>query len=191
MSKTVAKFEIPYVQILKPDGSINGKLPKFAHDNAELIRMYEMMTLVRLFDTKAVNLQRTGRLGTYASCLGHEAAHVGAGSAMKTEDCLVPMYREYGAQFLRGVKMEEVLLYWGGDERGNDFSGPAHDFSWCVPIATQCLHAAGAAMALGLKSGNGRRDPDSRRQDRDRRADKSHGRHDGRSPAAAALKPAI
>ncbi|MEE8529106.1 MAG: pyruvate dehydrogenase (acetyl-transferring) E1 component subunit alpha [Gammaproteobacteria bacterium] len=151
MSKTVAKFEIPYVQILKPDGSINGKLPKFAHDNAELIRMYEMMTLVRLFDAKAVNLQRTGKLGTYASCLGHEAAHVGAGSAMKTEDCLVPMYREYGAQFWRGVKMEEVLLYWGGDERGNDFSGPAHDFSWCVPIATQCLHAAGAAMAFKLR----------------------------------------
>lgn len=151
LSKTVAKFEIQYVQILKPDGSINGKLPKFARDNAELIRMYEMMTLSRLFDTKAVNLQRTGNLGTYASCLGHEAAHVGAGAAMKTEDCLVPNYREYGAQFWRGVKMEEVLLYWGGDERGNDFSGPAHDFAWCVPIATQCLHAAGAAMAFKLR----------------------------------------
>jgi 2-oxoisovalerate dehydrogenase E1 component alpha subunit len=43
------------------------------------------------------------------------------------------------------------LLYWGGDERGNDFSGPAHDFSWCVPIATQCLHAAGSALAFKLR----------------------------------------
>jgi 2-oxoisovalerate dehydrogenase E1 component alpha subunit len=39
-------------------------------------------------------------------------------------------------------------LYWGGDERGNDFSIPRHDFAWCVPIATQTLHAAGAAMAF-------------------------------------------
>ncbi len=48
--------------------------------------------------------------------------------------------------------MSEVLLYWGGDERGNDFSGPRHDFAWSVPIATQCLHAAGAALAYKLKN---------------------------------------
>jgi 2-oxoisovalerate dehydrogenase E1 component alpha subunit len=41
------------------------------------------MVLTRTFDTKAVNLQRTGKLGTYASCLGHEAAHVGIGAAMR------------------------------------------------------------------------------------------------------------
>lgn len=70
---------------------------------------------------------------------------------MNEEDCLAPSYREYGAQFYRGVKMSEVLLYWGGDERGNDFQGPRHDFAWSVPIATQCLHAAGAALAFKLK----------------------------------------
>ncbi len=42
-------------------------------------------------------------------------------------------------------------MYWGGDERGNDFAGPKHDFPWCVPIATQCLHAAGAALAFKLR----------------------------------------
>jgi pyruvate dehydrogenase E1 component alpha subunit len=70
---------------------------------------------------------------------------------MHEDDVYAPMYREYGAQFWRGVKMSEVLLYWGGDERGNDFAGPRHDFPWCVPIATQCLHAAGAAMAMKLR----------------------------------------
>jgi pyruvate dehydrogenase E1 component alpha subunit len=42
-------------------------------------------------------------------------------------------------------------MYWGGDERGNDFSGPKHDYPWCVPIATQCLHAAGAALSFKLR----------------------------------------
>jgi pyruvate dehydrogenase E1 component alpha subunit len=109
------------------------------------------MTLVRTFDTKAVNLQRTGKLGTYASCLGHEATHVGSGAALRPDDVLVPVYREYGAQFWRGVGMENVLLYWGGDERGNVFEKAPHDFAWCVPIATQTLHAAGAAMAFRIR----------------------------------------
>jgi 2-oxoisovalerate dehydrogenase E1 component alpha subunit len=64
---------------------------------------------------------------------------------MQYDDVFAPSYREYGAQFMRGVKPRDVLMYWGGDERGNDFSGPPHDYSWCVPIGTQCLHAAGAA----------------------------------------------
>ncbi len=113
--------------------------------------MYRLMTLVRAFDTKAVNLQRTGKLGTYASCLGHEATHVGAGAALRADDVLVPVYREYGAQFWRGVAMSDVLLYWGGDERGNKFEKATHDFAWCVPIASQTLHAAGAAMAFKVR----------------------------------------
>lgn len=150
--KTIAEFRIPYRQVLNPEARLVAELPEFAQDPEELLRLYRLMVLTRTFDTKAVNLQRTGKLGTYASCLGHEAAHVGIGAAMRHEDCLAPMYREYGAQFWRGVKMEDVLLYWGGDERGNDFSGPKHDFPWCVPIATQCLHAAGAALAFKLRN---------------------------------------
>jgi pyruvate dehydrogenase E1 component alpha subunit len=47
--------------------------------------------------------------------------------------------------------MTDILLYWGGDERGNDFAVPTHDFPWCVPIATQTLHAAGAALAYKIR----------------------------------------
>lgn len=149
--KTVASFEIKYQQYLDPEGKlIQKKLPAFA-EVAELLKMYRMMTFVRVFDAKAIALQRTGQLGTYASCLGHEATHVAIGAAMRPEDAFFPMYREYGAQFWRGVKPHEVLLFWGGDERGNNFSGPRHDFPWCVPIATQFHHATGAALAFKLR----------------------------------------
>lgn len=149
---TVATFDIDYLQYLGPDGQLTGQvLPEFAQDGKTLVELFKQMLLVRSFDTKAVALQRTGKLGTYASCLGHEATHVGIGSAMQYDDVFAPSYREYGAQFMRGVKQREVLMYWGGDERGNDFSGPPHDYSWCVPIATQCLHAAGAALAFKLR----------------------------------------
>jgi 2-oxoisovalerate dehydrogenase E1 component alpha subunit len=149
---TVATFDIEYIQYLGPDGTlVRDDLPEFAHDRQALVELFKQMLLVRSFDTKAVALQRTGKLGTYASCLGHEATHIGIGSSMQYDDVLAPSYREYGAQFMRGVKPRDVLMYWGGDERGNDFSGPPHDYSWCVPIGTQNLHAAGAALAFKLR----------------------------------------
>lgn len=152
MPATIASFKIDFYQYLTPDGQLVGDdVPPLARDFDELRKLYRLMVHTRLFDKKAIALQRTGKLGTYASCLGHEAAHLAIGSAMREADCFAPMYREYGAQFIRGVKMSEVLAYWGGDERGNDFSGPAHDFAWSVPIATQCLHAAGAALAYKLR----------------------------------------
>jgi 2-oxoisovalerate dehydrogenase E1 component subunit alpha len=149
--KTVAEFRVEYSRLLDPDGDATGELPSFARDGEEVLRMYRMMTLARTFDAKAVNLQRTGQLGTYAPCLGHEATHVGVGAAMRAEDVLAPVYREVGTQLWRGVTMREILIYWGGDERGNDFAGPRGDFAWCVPIATQTLHAAGAAMAFRIR----------------------------------------
>ena len=109
---TVATFDIEYLQYLGPDGKlVRDDLPEFAADRRVLVDLFKHMLLTRAFDTKAVNLQRTGKLGTYASCLGHEATHIGIGSAMQYDDVFAPSYREYGAQFMRGVKPREVLMY--------------------------------------------------------------------------------
>ncbi len=145
----VARFEIDYLQYLDSAGQlIREDVPAFARDIRQLVELYKLMTFTRVFDGKAIALQRTGKLGTYAACLGMEAVYAAAGSALSEDDVFVPFYRDYAAQFQRGVQAREILLYWGGDERGNDFSGPAHDFAWSVPIATQTLHAAGAALAF-------------------------------------------
>src|SRR5690606_37998409 len=151
-SMTVAaKFEIEYLQYLDADGKAVSELPKAFKDPKTLLPLFKQMLYVRTFDTKAIALQRTGKLGTYAACLGHEATHVGIGASMKPEDVFAPSYREYGAQFMRGVLPREVLMYWGGDERGNDFQGPKNDYPWCVPISTQCLMASGAALSFKLR----------------------------------------
>ncbi|MGH8273985.1 MAG: pyruvate dehydrogenase (acetyl-transferring) E1 component subunit alpha [Gammaproteobacteria bacterium] len=151
--KTTARFEIGFEQLLGPDGKLlTKKPPAFARDADEMLKMYRTMALTRAFDTRAIALQRTGKLGTYASCLGHEATYVGAASALAEDDVLAPSYREYGAQFVRGVKLEQVLLYWGGDERGNVYEGTAaNDFAWCVPISSQTLYSAGAALAFKIR----------------------------------------
>jgi pyruvate dehydrogenase E1 component alpha subunit len=147
----VAQFQIPYVQLLDPVGNLAGELPDFANNAVELLAMYRCMVQARVFDAKAVNLQRTGKLGTYPSCLGHEAVHVGVGAALRAEDVVFPVYREIGTKFWRGIEMKDVLLYWGGDERGTNYQNSPQDFPFCVPIGSQMPQAAGAALAFQLR----------------------------------------
>jgi 2-oxoisovalerate dehydrogenase E1 component subunit alpha len=147
----IARFEVRRRSYLAPDGSVLRPLPAFASDIATLLALYRGMVLTRAFDLKAVSLQRTGRLGTYAVSLGQEAVSVGTASAMREEDVLLPSYRDNGTLLWRGTKMEEILLFWGGDERGNLSSGPAHDFPYCIPVGSQAPHAAGVAYAFKFR----------------------------------------
>lgn len=144
-------FHIEFIRYLGPDGEALAPLPEFARDPAALIPLYRAMVLTRTFDAKAIALQRTGKLGTFASSLGQEAVGVGVASAMRAEDVLLPSYRDHAAQLQRGVTMTESLLYWSGDERGSDFSAARRDFPNCVPVATQVCHAAGVACAMKLR----------------------------------------
>lgn len=151
MDNIVARFEIPYFQILNENSQVVGDLPEFAKDHKQLIHLYKLMTLNRVFDAKAIALQRTGKLGTYPSTRGQEAVFVGMGAALKKEDVFVPYYRDAGVLIQRGVKFSEILLYWGGDERGNCFNGDSKDFPYSVPVGSQPLHAAGVATAIQIK----------------------------------------
>jgi pyruvate dehydrogenase E1 component alpha subunit len=144
-------FAISLTRYLDPSGKALAPLPPFADDSGELIALYRGMVLTRAFDTKAIALQRTGRLGTYASSLGQEAVAVGLAAAMRPADVLIPSFREHGAQLWRGVRLKELFLYWGGDERGNEFAGPRQDFPDCVPVGSQAPHAAGVALAFRLR----------------------------------------
>ena len=114
------------------------------------------INLTRRFDQRAINLQRTGRLGTYASCLGQEAISTAIGLVLQSDDVLVPYYRDQAAQLLRGVRMLDILRFWGGDERGSCFSYfpgvPSCDMPNCIPIATQITHAAGIASAFRVRN---------------------------------------
>lgn len=153
-SETVACFEIGLTRYLDAAAAAVGPLPDFTEDRDTMVAMYRAMVRTRAFDAKAVALQRTGQLGTFASSLGQEAVAVGIGAAMRPDDVLLPAFREQGAQFWRGVRMLDLLLYWGGDERGSAYEGagaPREDFPVCVPVGTQAAHAAGVAAAFRLR----------------------------------------
>lgn len=144
----IARFEVRRRAYLAPDGAVLCELPDFSGERELVVSLYRAMVLARAFDLKAVALQRTGRLGTYASSLGQEAVAVGVASAMQAEDVLLPSYRDNAALLWRGVAMEDILLFWGGDERGSCWAGPVQDFPLCIPVGSQAPHAAGAAYAF-------------------------------------------
>jgi pyruvate dehydrogenase E1 component alpha subunit len=146
-----SSFEINHTQFIDPKGNILQPLPTSAEERNFLVSLYKGMMLTRTFDAKAVALQRTGRLGTYPSSLGQEAVSVGIASAMLPSDVLVPSYREQGGQLWRGTTMVEILLYWGGDERGSNFQGPREDFPNSVPVGSHCPHATGVAHAFKIR----------------------------------------
>lgn len=149
---TVAQFAITFEQLMNEQGELSRPLPSQYQNPAIWLELYRIMVQTRLFDKKAIALQRTGKMGTYAPINGQEAISTAIGHAMHKDDLLIPYYRDYAAQFQRGVKMSEILAYWGGDERGSQFAAQANDLPICVPIASQCLHASGVAFAFKYRN---------------------------------------
>ncbi len=148
---TIAEFRVEHTRHLDLDGRPVGDLPDWGRDPDALTPLYRTMVLTRAFDTKAIALQRTGRLGTYASSLGQEAVSAALGAVLRPEDVFVPFYRDVGTLLARGVTMTEILQYWGGDERGMAYRAQRQDFPINVPIASQLPHAMGVAYAFKLR----------------------------------------
>jgi len=119
--------------------------------DGQLVEMYRQMVLVRHFDRRAVHLQRSGRLGTYAPLEGQEAAQVGCAFALEKKDWLFPTYREHGVSLVHGLPMKTVFLYWNGRPEGCIAPEGVNLFPIAVPIATQLPHAVGAAWAAKLR----------------------------------------
>lgn len=145
--KTVANFDIKYLQFLNENHETVQDFPGFANPET-LLELYRLMTLTRVLDTKAVNLQRIGKMGTYPSSQGQEAVGVGIGHAMRDSDVFCPYYRDQGVVLQRQGRLLDILRYWGGDEFGSHYEKATEDFPVCVPIAGQCLHATGVAFAM-------------------------------------------
>ncbi|TCP56044.1 pyruvate dehydrogenase E1 component alpha subunit [Tumebacillus sp. BK434] len=118
---------------------------------ALLTEMYKWMITVRHFDRRAVHLQRSGRIGTYAPLEGQEAAQVGCGFALEKRDWLFPTYREHGVSMVHGLPMATIFLYWNGRPEGCISPPGVNIFPIAVPIATQLPHAVGAAWASKLR----------------------------------------
>ncbi|QWV93897.1 pyruvate dehydrogenase (acetyl-transferring) E1 component subunit alpha [Geomonas oryzisoli] len=149
----LADFQIKRLEVLNEKGETDPELLPELSD-AEMWRLYELMLLSRIFDERAVALQREGRIGTYPPIRGQEAAQVGSAFALTSKDWLFPSFREMGAHLTLGYPIPQLLQYWGGDERSQKVPPGLNIFPFCVAVGSQIPQAAGAALAARY-----RRDP--------------------------------
>jgi pyruvate dehydrogenase E1 component alpha subunit len=127
-------------------------MPEISEDTIK--EMYHIMRLARTLDEKLFNLQRSGKIGTYAQIKGQEASEIGSAFALEKDDWVVPSFRELGVMLARGADRSKLVQAWNGDLRA--FEDPVHsrNLPVAIPIASQCLHATGIAWAEKLKKTN-------------------------------------
>ncbi|MDA2936454.1 pyruvate dehydrogenase (acetyl-transferring) E1 component subunit alpha [Patescibacteria group bacterium AH-259-L05] len=137
------------VQFLNQEGRASKDIPKISSDVIK--RMYELMVLARTFDDIALKLQREGRILTYASLLGQEAAQIGSALAFSKSDWLVPYYRDNGVFITAGYPLDLLYLYWTGDVRGMKIPHDINILPISVPVGSQIPHATGISWAHALQ----------------------------------------
>ncbi|WP_442911256.1 pyruvate dehydrogenase (acetyl-transferring) E1 component subunit alpha [Leifsonia sp. 197AMF] len=114
----------------------------------QLLALYEDMQVIRRIDAEATALQRQGELGLWPPLLGQEAAQIGSGRALRTDDFVFSSYREHGVAYCRGAGLVDLLRVW----RGTTQSGwNPYDINMATPqviIGAQTLHATGYALGI-------------------------------------------
>ncbi|MFF1634078.1 pyruvate dehydrogenase (acetyl-transferring) E1 component subunit alpha [Leifsonia sp. NPDC058248] len=144
--------EIDTVQLLTPAGD---RLSDVRYDawvadigDDQLLSLYEDMVVIRRIDTEATALQRQGELGLWPPLLGQEAAQIGSGRALRSDDFVFSSYRENGVAYCRGAALPDLVKVW----RGIAQSGwNPYDINMATPqviIGAQTLHATGYALGI-------------------------------------------
>jgi pyruvate dehydrogenase E1 component alpha subunit len=134
--------------LLTSDGTLaEGHAPTL--DDDELLSAWRAMVLSRSFDERCFSLQRQGRLGTFSTVHGEEAAVVGSAWALdRGRDWVVPQYRELPAMLHQGYSLTRCLQYFTGDPEGNYMPEGVNVLPFQISLASQLPHAVGLAWGL-------------------------------------------
>ena len=133
------------LSVLAPDGSL--LRPDLVPEDRVVLDLYRGMRRARVFDDRAMVLQRQGRLGVYPCFGGMEATQVGAALALEDGDWVLPTYRGTALAMLRGLPLEKILLCWRGHPAGYQVSRELRILPFYIPIANQIPHTAGIALS--------------------------------------------
>lgn len=150
------------LQIIGLDGSYEeGMEPRLSED--KLRRLYRYMVYTRMLDTRAMALQRQGRIGFFVPSHGEEAVQIGSSFVLEPEDWIVPAYREQGAALMRGFPPRDLISQFYGNKedllqgrqmpnhfghRGINFVTPSS------PVGTQIPIAMGIAWGARIRQDN-------------------------------------
>ncbi len=146
-------YRVEYLSILDEHGRLDEALePDLSAEF--LLGLFRAMLQGRRLDERLLNLQRQGRIGTFAPIRGQEAAQLGAVAALRDSDWMVPSFRETAAEVWRGRAIENLLLFLGGYDEGGHVPEGVNNLPISVPVGSQFLHAVGIGWALNYRGGD-------------------------------------
>ncbi len=130
---------------------------------ADATTAFRHMVRLRLLSARMVDFHRAEKVAFHASCIGEEAAIVGAVLAMREEDWVFPGAREWGAAIVRGMPLATYVHHAFGNAHDPAMGHAAPDHApgkaWRVVPASGVVgahipQAVGAAWAAKIKKEN-------------------------------------
>jgi TPP-dependent pyruvate/acetoin dehydrogenase alpha subunit len=89
--------------------------PVTSRDQDLLLRIFEMMVMMRAVEDRMVSMYRSGDLlGSLYTGHWHEAIAVGTASALRQDDFLAPLHRDLGAHLWRGMDPAQIMASFMG-----------------------------------------------------------------------------
>jgi pyruvate dehydrogenase E1 component alpha subunit len=139
----------PTLRILDTQGHVvnNQKKPELTDE--QLRELMWRMVYTRIWDQRALSLNRQGRLGFYAPVAGQEASMLASEYAMDKGDWLLPSYRDIPQLVWHGMPLYKAFLYSRGHFEGGQYPEALNAVMPQIIIGAQCTQTTG--VALGLK----------------------------------------
>lgn len=140
--------ELRPLSVLSPEGELlpDQDIPDLSGE--QLQELMRRMVFTRVWDQRAVSLNRQGRLGFYAPVSGQEASMVGTTFALVKEDFVCPGYRDMPQLHWHGLPIANAFLYSKGHQEGGRIPEGVNVLIPQIIIGAQIVQAAGVAMGF-------------------------------------------
>ncbi|SDM61793.1 pyruvate dehydrogenase E1 component alpha subunit [Fictibacillus solisalsi] len=138
-------------QILSEDGKVVNESAMPELSDEELQELMTRMVYTRIWDQRAISLNRQGRLGFYAPVAGQEASMLGSQFALDKEDWILPGYRDIPQIVFHGLPLYQAFLYSRGHFQGGQIPEGVNVLMPQIIIGAQIIQAAGVGVGLKKK----------------------------------------
>jgi 2-oxoisovalerate dehydrogenase E1 component len=129
--------------------------------NEQLIDIYRRLLWPRMIEEKMLVLLRQGKISKWFSGIGQEAIAVGATSALREDEWIMPLHRNLGVFTTRNMPLHKLFMQWQGAregyskarERSFHFGSKEHHICGMIShLGPQLAIADGVSLAHKLSS---------------------------------------
>ncbi|NEU32331.1 pyruvate dehydrogenase (acetyl-transferring) E1 component subunit alpha [bacterium LRH843] len=154
MDSIATMKEFKMFQILNEKGEMIDQTSVPNLSDEQLKELMRKMVFTRVWDQRAISLNRQGRLGLWAPVSGQEASMIGSEAALHKDDFILGSYRDIPQIVWHGLPLYQSFLYSRGHQHGGQIPEGVNVLMPQIIIGAQIIQAAGVALAYKLRKKN-------------------------------------